>query len=902
LDQALPGQASTAKPDPARQLAECRKQADLGDADAAFQMGMNYLMGQGVAQDAATAEQYFNKAQMTPARMCIAAETYMETAVPGRVEAATRWAAAAHSGCGDWAQAQWWGSNRLGPDHEKEVAFLKRGLAAQDDDFRNEIAYRLGELLLTGTAVTATPQERVAWIGLAARLRLGMTEMAISGMLGLHPDEAESPEAPLQWVRYAARYGTPNALAALGGAAMTREASDLSYLDGMALYELGARQNLFSSVSLESQKKTLEPALREELANAVAKWQRIAQETGGYYAKGDALRLADPLKIDDLVHAATPENPDAELRLAYVYETRGELAKAEALDREVWQNGPGQLWLQLGLKAGKAGKWAWARELLVHAAEVGSRPACTTLARIDAQGLSGKKDALSAYLWLLRAETRDPKLLAAARTPLSKDQLKTVELSQAEWVVAHKEYWPHDLKTAQAIVDANQQAQQGATRFAFTPQPPVPTTEELLTKADAGDLGAAYLLAVRLLGSTAGIHPDLEIVERYAAKGAITAEQKAHIAYGYSGAQFLDEPTRRKYQEKWWLAVGGSRCYYELGKLYNGKSDGIVQTDDEKTAVAHWQRAVDAGDERWARLARMELGYRVVKGWTSGNRAHDAAWAHELAMEFLGKEFFQVAGDYSYGRELAHDEKTYLMLCERAAIYNIDNAQGQLAKAIIDGNWKPYDDMDAYAWMKLRGVKQDVGDNKQVELAETNPELKRAIASRYKLLLDARASSGAFYPQSDPLLTAHIEDIEPRVLQQDPEAQLRLGSLLEAQATDASFTRAIALCRQIWATAGQEVRLTWGRTLMNGTPTVPRDDVGAQKWLWDAANAGSHEACRLLATIYREGRGVPADPVAAEAWTELADPAAPRSADLTADQARALAKQIADWRSNHPAW
>lgn len=897
--QTAPGSAPAAKADPAQQVAECRTLPDQGDVDAAFQMGLTYLLGQTVSQDAATAEQYFNKAEMTPSRMCFVAETYMETALPGRVEAAKRWAVASNSGCGYWSQAQWYGSNRLGPDPAKEIEFLKQGLAARDGDFREMIAYRLGELMLTGTAVSTNPAQRVAWVGTAARLRLGQTEMMISYAYSQHPEE-EAPETTLLWTRHAARYGMPNALATLGQAAMSREASDLTYLDGMALYVLGMRQNLLSGVGLDAQMKQLQPQQREDLLNAIAAWERIAHETGGYYSKSDALRCAAPVDRDALMHTATAQNPDAQLRLGFVYESRGELSKAEALYREVWKNGPAQLWLQLGDTAAKAGKWAWARELYGHAADAGSRPACLALARIDGEGLSGKKEALTAYLWLMRAEIKDAQLLARRRSALSKEELKTVELMQAEWVLAHKEYWQRDVKAAQVIVDAQQPTMQPA--FSFAPRKPVATPEELRSKADAGDLDAAYLFAVTLLSSQDEPPPAIALIERYAAKGAVTAEQKAHIAYGYSEAAFLDEPTRRKYIEKWWLAVGGSRCYYELGKLYNGKSDGIVQTADEKQAVAHWQRAVQEKDERWARLARMELGYRVVKGWSSGDKAHDAAWAHELAMEFVGKEFYQIAGEYSYGRTLAHDQKAYLTLAERAAIYNIDNAQGQVAQAIIEGNWKQRDDIDAYAWMKLRAVKQDVGDNKQVQIAEQNPELKVRIEARYNLLLSARASSGAYYPQDDPMRTATEEDLEPRAQLQDPEAQIRLGALLEKQGTDASLTRAIAHYHQLWATAGQEVRLTWGRSPMYGGQGVMRDDVGAEKWLWDAADAGSHEACRLLAVIYGEGRGVKADPVAAEAWIRLSNLSTQQERTLTKEDDRAVAARIADWKAKHPAW
>ncbi len=55
-----------------------------------------------------------------------------------------------------------------------------------------------------------------------------------------------------------------------------------------------------------------------------------------------------------------------------------------------------------------------------------------------------------------------------------------------------------------------------------------------------------------------------------------------------------------------------------------------------------------------------------------------------------------------------------------AAIGNDDNAQGQMAEGIFNGDWKQRDDADAYAWLKLQAVKQDVAGRAQVENAEKN--------------------------------------------------------------------------------------------------------------------------------------------------------------------------------------
>ncbi len=422
--------------------------------------------------------------------------------------------------------------------------------------------------------------------------------------------------------------------------------------------------------------------------------------------------------------------------------------------------------------------------------------------------------------------------------------------------------------------------------------------EAIRQKADAGNTESAFDYAIQLLR---GDGADVEVIERYAEKGPPDAAHQSDIAAAYERASFLDDATRRQYAMKWWTAVGGSRGYYQLAQMYYGKSDGTVATEDEKQAVAFWQKSVTGGDERWARLSRMKLGYCVVKGWSSGSKADDAAWAHELAMEMLGKEYYEVAGEYSYGRELQHNQATHLHLVERAAIYNIDNAQGTLAREIIQGNWKQRDDLDAYAWLKLQALKQDVGGEQEVQVAGENPDLKPKIETRYAQLLHTREQSGAFYPQDDSLRTAEIADLEPHAREQDPEAEFRLATLLEKRGGGADLARAIGLYHDLWAMAGQQVRLTWGRALMYGNGGTARDDIGAEKWLWDAANAGSKQACGLLAVIYGEGRGFKADQVAAEAWRELAGQTA-LVGSLTDDQRAAVTAHVLDWKQKHPEW
>lgn len=883
--------------DPAKQVADLRKLADSGDKDAPFQLGVFSLIGQGVPQDAAQAEQYFQKAELTPARDCFIAETYMETPLPGRLDAAMRWVTAANSGCTWWELASWYGTNRLGPDPAKEIDYLKKGLAAKDDGYHRALRARLGELLLDGTPVAGSPAEHLSWIGEAARARLGLAEWMIATDISQHPDDADLPSAALEWTRHSARYGIPEALAAMGQATIHREISELSFMDGVALYELGAQQTL-SAVSEETQRKQLQPEQRQELDDYEANWRRVVDETGGFYTKHDPLRFAPPLDMEALARLAISGNPDAQLRLAFAYEAKGDLDKADAAYRAVAAEGPARLWFSQAKNAAQSGKWSRAVELYQRSAYNGSREACAELGRIAAEGLAGKPDPAAAYLWLLLSESKDNALLADRKKTLTAEQLKSVALARAQWLIDHQDHWKGDTGAAEKlIVDERQQA--NAARGRIDARPRTELLQSLRRKALSGDKESSFEYALELLRGDQ--IADVAVIERYALQGPADAAHQADIAAAYERAAFLDDAARRKYAAKWWTDVGGSRGYYQLAAMLYSRSDGTVATDDEKQAVEYWEKSVAAGDERWARLSRMKLGYCVVKGWSSGNRADDAVWAHELAMEMLGKEYYEVAGEYSYGRELPHNPATWLHLVERAAVYNIDNAQGVLAREILQGNGKPRDDLDAYSWLKLQALKQDVSGRQEVQAAEQNSDLKRRIEERYAQLLHTREESGAFYPQGDPLRTADLAELESRARAQDPEAEFRLAVFLEKRGGDTDLVQAISIYHDLWAISGQQVRLTWGRTLMYGAASVPRDDIGAEKWLWDAANAGSKEACRLLAVIYGEGRGFKADPVAAEAWRELAGDTA-ASVSFSDEEKIAVTTRLSDWKQKHPNW
>ena len=468
-DTALPqspaaiASSGKAQADAAKQAADLRRLADSGDKDATFQLGVYYLIGQGVPQDAAQAEHYLHQAELTPARECFVAETYMEAALPDHVDAAMRWVTGANSGCTWWELARWYGTGRLGPDPGKEIESIKKGLAAKDDGYHRALRARLGEMLLSRTPVEGSHAQHVRWIGEAARQRLGLAEWMIATDISQHRDDSELPSAALEWMRRSARYGIPEALTAVGQAAIHRDISELSFMDGVALYELGAQQTL-SAFSEETQRRKLQPEQREKLDDYEAQWRCIADETGGFYTPRDPLRFAPPLDMEALARLAVATDPDAQLRLAYAYEVSGDLDKAEALYREVAGTGAARLWLSVAKTAAGSGKWSRAVQLYQRSAYNGSREACAELARIEAEGLASKPDAAAGYLWLLLSESADNALLAARKKALSQEQLRSVALDRAQWLVDHQDHWKGNVRAAEKLIASERRAAATRTR------------------------------------------------------------------------------------------------------------------------------------------------------------------------------------------------------------------------------------------------------------------------------------------------------------------------------------------------------------------------------------------------------------------------------------------------------
>ena len=257
------------------------------------------------------------------------------------------------------------------------------------------------------------------------------------------------------------------------------------------------------------------------------------------------------------------------------------------------------------------------------------------------------------------------------------------------------------------------------------------------------------------------------------------------------------------------------------------------------------------------RRAQMELGNFVLDGkYTAGNdargRALNLEWARIIAQELLGQEEYKIAIDYKIGREdLPKNSAMWLRFCKRAAAYNIDLAQKFLAQAIAEGtvpNQSGYDDV---TWTRLASDKQtdESAVFKAMESGMT-PQQRQAADADYALLVQTRASDGAYYSPDDPLRNPTLAELAA-MPKDDLDVQLRRAFALEkvAQANNDAYREAMNLYRTVRDRREMDIRFALGRDYLNGTNGLPRNLDLARYWFDEAAGFGSQPAKTLLATL-----------------------------------------------------
>jgi TPR repeat protein len=375
---------------------------------------------------------------------------------------------------------------------------------------------------------------------------------------------------------------------------------------------------------------------------------------------------------------------------------------------------------------------------------------------------------------------------------------------------------------------------------------------ELFAKGDekaAYELGLAYMQGL-------GVPQDFAKAEQMFQIGAVDPEQKAMVGMFYAHGYF---PKNLDAVERWYSAAGRPQDYFELAEAFkaDGQIDKSSATHDYSKAAAIYLSLLKEIGHPEVRRAEFELGNFVIDGfYSAGNdaqgRAQNLEWARMIAQILLGEKEYQSAVEYELGNnDLPVNKAMWLRYCERAAAYDVDNAQHFYVEALNDGSAHDFTGYDAITWTRLNSEKM-YADNSLLKAMTSSmtPQQMASADAAYQELIKTRSEYGAYYVQDDPL-----RDPSPAALeamdQDDPDVQLREAFGMERLAVndEVAYQNALAIYRKVRDHRDFDFRFVLGRYALNGTNGSPQNRAVAEYWLNEAARSGSQQAQQLLNQI-----------------------------------------------------
>ncbi len=371
----------------------------------------------------------------------------------------------------------------------------------------------------------------------------------------------------------------------------------------------------------------------------------------------------------------------------------------------------------------------------------------------------------------------------------------------------------------------------------------------------SGDKDAAWELGLQYMQGL-GVPQDPAKAEQMFQIGATDTDEKGMVGMFYARGYL---PANLAAVERWYSAAGRPQDYFDLAEAFKAaaEADKSVESKYHPKATAIYLKLLKDPGQPQARRAQLELGNFVIDGiYSEGSdeegRARNMTWARMIAQELLGQKEYQSAVEYDIGNDdLPADKAMWLRNCERAAAYNIDNAQHFYVQALNAGNARDFTGYDAVAWTRLNS--QKVFADKSLLAAMTSsmtPQQRAEAESSYHGLLKTHALNGAYYVQDDPL-----RNPSPAALaamdQDDPDVQLREAFSMEHAAAQDSvlYQRVIATYRTVRDHSDYDFRFVLGRYALYGKNGVPQNRAVAEYWLNEAARSGSLRAQQLLDEI-----------------------------------------------------
>ena len=430
--------------------------------------------------------------------------------------------------------------------------------------------------------------------------------------------------------------------------------------------------------------------------------------------------------------------------------------------------------------------------------------------------------------------------------------------------------------------------------------PNAKTPEQIATVnkklAAEGNTEAAYQLGLAYMEGL-GVPQDLKLALHWYEMGATTPTQKMQVGSQYQSGQYFQRDLQ--VAAHWYESAGDSASLFELARMYQL---GQVGPQDLPKAIDIYLRILKDPTKAHFGRAEMELGNLVLDGkYTSHSPSQDLLWSRIIAQELIGQEQYKLAFAYGSAMDLPGTPEVEALVTRTAASYNVDLAQEYMAEANLKGKHASANFAQGYAWLKLASQKRAADKPSFDSLASRlSPAQLAEAESAYAALEKTREETGAYYEQNDALRSPDLSVLQ-RSLEEytDPDEQLRVAFHFELHSSDpVAFAKALRLYRIVRDQRVSSVRLKIGTQYLQGLNGFPKNASIAAKWYSYAANAGSVEACRHLADLYA-GDALPADPVEAAVWSQLAGKKSPHMDTLTPQQRRQIEKRVNTWRETH---
>jgi TPR repeat protein len=439
---AADGDASAITPD---QIADVnRKLAASGNTEAAWELGLAYLQGEGVKQDLTQAEHWFELGATKPEQKGLVAEMYQkgEYFTPD-LETAARWFIAAGRPGDLFELAQSYRTSD--PPQIHKAATLYRSLLSQTGHPEVRRAQmELGNLVLDGKYSAgddvAGHALNMEWARVITQELLGQEEYSIA--VDYTVGREDLPKNHDMWQLFckrAARYNIDLAQEFYGRAILNHEIQNGNPFEGYAWIRLASDKQYGNKVTVQQLEKQMTP---EQLAEANSIYDGLVQtriQDGAYYPAGDPLREPSNAALK----ALPEDNPDVQLRQAFALESSsrpGDYQKALQLYRVARDRRMMDVRFVLGhdyLEGtnGIAKDPAIAQHWLYGAADAGYHPAALLLARLCRGEGGGNPDAVQALAWEMIGHD-GPTAIGPPPHLSQKQKLDAMHL-YAKWLAAH---------------------------------------------------------------------------------------------------------------------------------------------------------------------------------------------------------------------------------------------------------------------------------------------------------------------------------------------------------------------------------------------------------------------------------------------------------------------------------